>query len=45
VKGVKVPFQVRHATWESVTTATFADVTINVPVDDARFAKPAGAGH
>lgn len=45
VNGVKVPFQVRRATWESVTTAKFADVTINVPVDDARFAKPAGAGH
>lgn len=45
VNGVKVPFEVRRATWESVSTAKFADVKINVPVDNARFAKPAGAGH
>ncbi len=45
VDGVKVPFQVRRATWDSVTTAKFSDVTINVPVTDARFARPAGAGH
>ena len=45
VNGVKVPFQVRHATWESVTTSKFDDVKINVPVDDARFAKPAGSGN
>jgi hypothetical protein len=45
VNGVKVPFQVRHATWESVNTSKFDDVKINVPVDDARFAKPAGSGN
>ena len=45
VNGVKTPFQVRRATWESVLNAKFADVKINVPVDAARFAKPAGAGH
>jgi hypothetical protein len=43
VDGVKVPFQVRRAAWESVTTARFSDVRINVPVDGSRFAKPAGA--
>ena len=45
VNGVKVPFQIRRATWDSVTTAKFSDVKINVPVADARFAKPAGAGN
>ena len=45
VNGVKVPFQVRHATWDSVNTSKFDDVKINVPVDDARFAKPAGSGN
>jgi photosynthetic reaction center cytochrome c subunit len=41
VNGVKVPFTVRHATWNAVTTEKFADVKINAPVDDAVFAKPA----
>jgi hypothetical protein len=45
VSGVKTPFQIRRATWESVLNAKFADVKVNVPVDAARFAKPAGAGH
>ncbi len=41
VSGLKVPFTVRHATWNAVTTENFADVKINAPVDDAVFAKPA----
>jgi len=41
VNGVKVPFTVRHATWNAVTTEKFADVKLNAPVDDAVFAKPA----
>ena len=41
VGGVKVPFTVRHATWNAVTTEKFADVKINAPIDDAVFAKPA----
>jgi photosynthetic reaction center cytochrome c subunit len=41
VSGVKVPFTVRHATWNAVTTQRFADVKINAPVDDAVFGKPA----
>jgi photosynthetic reaction center cytochrome c subunit len=41
VSGVKVPFTVRHASWNAVTTEKFADVKINAPVDDAVFAKPA----
>ncbi len=45
VNGVKVPFEVRRATWESLAIAKFSDVKINVPVADARFARPAGAGH
>lgn len=42
VSGVKVPFQVRYATWNQVTTEKFSDVQINAPVDPAVFAKPAG---
>jgi hypothetical protein len=41
VSGLKVPFTVRHATWNAVTTERFSDVKINAPVDDAVFAKPA----
>jgi hypothetical protein len=41
VSGLKVPFTVRHATWNAVTTEKFSDVKINAPVDDAVFAKPA----
>jgi hypothetical protein len=42
VSGVKVPFGVRYATWNQVTTEKFSDAKINAPVDDAVFAKPAG---
>jgi len=42
VSGVKVPFQVRHATSSDVVTEKFADVKLNAPVDDSQFAKPAG---
>ncbi|MEO8522840.1 MAG: c-type cytochrome [Acidobacteriota bacterium] len=38
--GVKVPFTVRHATWNAVTTEKFADVKVNVPVADEVFVKP-----
>ena len=41
VTGVKVPFTVRHATWNAVTTVKFTDVKINAPVADTIFAKPA----
>ena len=41
VSGVKVPFTVKHSTWNAVTTEKFADVKINAPVDDSVFAKPA----
>jgi hypothetical protein len=40
VNGVKVPFTTRYAMWIAVTTQKFSDVKLNVPVDDARFAKP-----
>jgi hypothetical protein len=43
VSGVKVPFQIRYATWNDVVTEKFSDVKLNAPVDDAQFAKPAGA--
>jgi photosynthetic reaction center cytochrome c subunit len=41
VNGVKVPFQVRYATWQNVQTEKFTDVKINLPVDDGLFTKPA----
>ena len=40
VSGVKVPFTVRHATWNAVTTVKATDVKINAPVADTVFAKP-----
>lgn len=40
VSGVKVPFAVRHSTWNAVTTESFTDVKINAPVADTIFAKP-----
>ena len=39
VSGVKLPFQVRHATWNQANTIKFSDVTLNAPVDAARFRK------
>lgn len=48
VSGVKVPFQVRHTTWNEVLTEKFTDVKLNAPIDDTQFAKPAPpapAGH
>ena len=41
VSGVKLPFQVRYATWNSVSTQRFTDVTVNAPIDDGQFARPA----
>lgn len=43
VSGVRVPFAVRHSTWNAVTTEAVTDVKINVPVADTVFAKPAPA--
>jgi len=40
VSGVKVPFQVRYATWNNLSNEKFTDVKLNAPVDDARFSKP-----
>jgi hypothetical protein len=39
VEGVKVPFQVRQTTWDAVMTASFTEVALNAPIDDARFRK------
>ena len=41
MSGVKVPYTVKHSTWNTVTTEKFADVKINAPVEDSLFAKPA----
>jgi Photosynthetic reaction centre cytochrome C subunit len=40
VSGIKMPYQVRHATWNNVTTEKFSDITVNAPIDEAQFAKP-----
>jgi photosynthetic reaction center cytochrome c subunit len=40
VNGVKVPFTVRHATWNNLTTEKLAEVKLNAPVGDDQFAKP-----
>ena len=37
VEGVKVPHQIRQTTWDEVMTAKFSEVTLNTPIDDARF--------
>ena len=42
VSGVKVPFSVRHATWNSLFNAKVAEVKFNVPVSADAFVKPAG---
>jgi hypothetical protein len=41
VSGIKMPYQVRYATWNNVTTQKFSDITINAPIDEAQFVKPA----
>lgn len=41
VNGVKMPFTVRHTTWNAVTTEKFVDVKVNASIADDRFAKPA----
>jgi hypothetical protein len=41
VSGIKVPFTVKHATWNAVTTQKATDVKINAPVADDVFVKPA----
>jgi photosynthetic reaction center cytochrome c subunit len=37
--GIKVPFTIRYATWNQVTTAKFVDAKVNAQIDDAVFAK------
>jgi hypothetical protein len=39
VSGVKLPFQVRYATWNQANTLKFSDVKLNAPLDDAVFGK------
>jgi len=38
--GIKMPYQVRHATWNNLTTEKFSDITVNAPIDEAQFANP-----
>jgi photosynthetic reaction center cytochrome c subunit len=42
VDGVKLPFRIKSSTPERTITIQFDEVKLNVPVDDAKFAKPAG---
>jgi hypothetical protein len=37
--GIKVPFTIRYATFNQVTTEKFADAKVNAPIDDAVFSK------
>jgi hypothetical protein len=37
--GIKIPFTIRYATWNQVTTAKFVDAKVNAQIDDAVFAK------
>jgi hypothetical protein len=39
VDGVKVPFEVKIADWQSVTTLKFSDVKLNGTVEDSVFVK------
>jgi photosynthetic reaction center cytochrome c subunit len=42
VDGVKLPFRIKSSTPDRTITIQFDDIKLNVPVDDAKFAKPAG---
>jgi photosynthetic reaction center cytochrome c subunit len=37
--GIKIPFTIRYATWNQVTTEKFVDAKVNAQIDDAIFAK------
>jgi hypothetical protein len=37
---VKIPFEIEITTWNALDTFTIADAKVNVPLDDARFARP-----
>lgn len=39
VSGIKVPFLVRYATWNQVTTEKLSEAQINAPVDESIFSK------
>ena len=39
VAGIKIPFTVKHTTWNQVTTEKFVDAKVNAQIDDALFAK------
>jgi hypothetical protein len=41
VNGVKIPYQIRRASWDFVNTQKYTDIKANQPLDDARFAKGA----
>jgi photosynthetic reaction center cytochrome c subunit len=42
VGGVKVPFVLKTATPDNISTRTYTDFKFNVPVEDSKFAMPAG---
>ena len=39
VAGIKIPFTIKHTTWNQVTTEKFTDAKVNAQIDDALFAK------
>ncbi len=44
VDGVKMPFEVRIASWDSLAVEKFTDVALNPALAPARFAMPAAKG-
>ncbi len=40
VDGVKMPFIVRHATWNNLAIEKFVDVKVNAQIGDDQFARP-----
>ena len=41
VAGVKMPFQITRSNWNASDSLKFAEITANVEIDAARFARPA----
>jgi hypothetical protein len=42
VNGVKMPFEIKRTTWNTVDTLKVSDIKVNTTIADARFAKPKG---
>jgi hypothetical protein len=40
VNGVKMPFQIRRVSWDTMGTEKFDEIKVNTALDEARFTKP-----